>query len=153
MLESLKGQLLGTLEPNIVYLCLAMIAVLIVLTLIKKAIKFAVVLVVFAVAMYSLVPMAKDFQNNYKFSVDSDGVLTITVDGKDLVLDNSEPESKYDDESRVEKLTVQKQSDGDYHLNIVYTDGSTQKFVVPSFMRSNLINYLNKQEYDYKLLE
>lgn len=153
MLESLKGQFLGTLDPKIVYLCLAMIAVLIILTIIKKAIKFAVVLVVFAVAMYSLVPMAKDFQNNYKFSVDSDGVLTITVDGKDLVLDNSEPESKYDDESRVEKLTVQKQSDGDYHLNIVYTDGSTQKFEVPGFMRSNLINYLNKQEYDYKLLE
>lgn len=153
MLESLKGQLLGTLDPKIVYLCLAMIAVLIILTIIKKAIKFAVVLVVFAVAMYSLVPMAKDFQNNYKFSVDSDGVLTITVGGKDLVLDNSEPENKYDDESRVEKLTVQKQSDGDYYLNIVYTDGSTQKFEVPSFMRSNLINYLNKQEYDYKLLE
>lgn len=153
MLESLKGQLLGSLDEKIVYLCLAVIVVLIIITLIKKAIKFAVVLVVFAVAMYLLVPIAKDFQNNYKFNVDSDGVLTITADGKDLVLDNSEPESRYDNKARVEKLTIQKQSDGDYHLNIEYTDRSTQKFVIPSFMRSNLINYLNKQEYDYKLLE
>ena len=151
MLESLKNQFLGSLDPKIVYVCLAVLAVLIILTLIKKAIKIAIVLAILGVVIYSVVPMAKNFQNDYKFSIDSKGVLTVTVEGKELVLDNTE--KRFDDDIRVDKLEVKRESSGEYALKIYYTDGTAQAFTVPGFMRTNLINYLDKHGFKYKVLE
>ena len=84
MILSLKEQFLSNLNPNVIYLCLGILVILLVLTIIKKAFKLAVVVVIIGALMYGTVPLAKDFQSKYSIERDDRGAVVIKVDGNEF---------------------------------------------------------------------
>ena len=151
MVMSLKEQILGTLDPKVVYLCIAVLVVLLIITIVKKFAVAAIIVVLVGVGMYSLVPAALDFQENYSISRE-DGIVTIRVDGKEFQFGNSIKNADKDIPA-IKQATLTRQSDGTYTLKIFYVDGGVGTFNVPGYMRSALNKYLESMVTNYKLTE
>ncbi|MBR1453448.1 MAG: hypothetical protein IJ593_02220 [Lachnospiraceae bacterium] len=155
MIDSIKDQLLSTLDPNIVYMCVAVLAVLVILALVKKAFKIAAVIVVIAILFGFIAPMATEYQKNFSITSE-DGVLTLTVNGEQYVLNTKEVKDKYgevDNSDKILNVEMQRLASGEYTLTIKYADGNIGKFDVPGFMRSPIISFLDKYNVKHKLIE
>lgn len=148
MLMSLKEQLLGSLDPTIVYVCLGLLVVLLLLAIIKKAIGIAITVGIIAVLVYCLVPAAKDFQENFHIGM-ADNAIEITVDGKEYTLSIEEDEN----EVKLKNVEIERTSEGEYNIVSSYDDGSKSYFTIPGYMRQTILNYMKKLKIDYKLIE
>ena len=137
--------MLGNLDPNIVYVCIAVLAVGVILALIKKAMWIAFIMVVLGMAAYMLVPLAKDFQKNYYIGINDDKQLEIIVDGKTFSFGG--------EENGIKEINMERQQSGEYVLQIKYNDGGIATFTTPGYMRSTIIKYLKDNELKYNLWE
>lgn len=143
---SMMNEMLSTLDPKIVYICIAVLAVLALITLIKKAFVMAAIIAIIAVGAYAIVPIAKDFQENFSISINDENQLVIVAEGNEFILGG--------EEQIIKKIEIERQQSGDYLMKVFYGDQSSVGiFTVPSYMRDTLLKFINKMEYQYTLFE
>lgn len=124
--------ILGTLDTRIVMVFVGIMAICIVLSLIKKAFKVAIIVAILAILVSMLVPLANEFQEKYKFSLE-DGIVSITLDGQEYTIDRLECESIY---------LENKGMDG-YALVIQMEEGVFQ-VTIPRFMLESMQNFAER---------
>lgn len=146
MLLSLENQLLSNLDPKIVYLCIGMLAIVAIMSIIKKAIGIALIVAVLAVGMYFVIPAAQNFQKDYSISMSEDSI-DLKVQGNDFSIQFGE------DAVKIKSMEIVRNSEGEYKFDIKYVDGTSSNFKIPGFMRSTFLSYLDKIEIPYKLVE
>lgn len=142
-------QMLGSIDPMIIYVCVFMLAFVAVLSIIKKVIWLGICILVLAAGVYVIAPMAKEYQENFSIYVnDETNALVMVIDGREISIGG-----EYDDEIGINDIDIERLSSGEYELVIKYNNNEISKFQVPGFMRKPIVNYLNKNSYEYTMLE
>ena len=149
---SMMNEMLGTLDPKIVYLCIAVFIVAAILALIKKAVVITVIMVVVSIAAYAIVPIAKDFQEQYKISVNDDNQLVMVIEGRETVLTAIGDPDDEEFDAMVD-VEIERNKDGEYVLNIIHMSGGVTRVNVPSFMRDTMLKYFKNNSIAYELRE
>lgn len=127
------GEVLSQLDSRLVYILAGLLAISVIIALIKKAIKLAIIVGVIAFAISSLGPMASDFQNKYQLEVNRDKAV-ITIDNQKTQL------SKED----VSKLLFVNNGLSGYTITVKYNDG-IGSVNVPTFMVKSIKDFAENQ--------
>lgn len=138
-------QMLGNLDPNVVYVCIAVLVVGIILTLIKKAFFLAIIMVVLFMGATMLIPMAKEFQENYSIGINDDEQLEMVVNGKTFTFGG--------EDNGIQDINIERKKTGEYTLEIKYEDGGIATFTAPGYMRDTIIKYIKNNGFKYDLFE
>ena len=77
--------ILSEIDPKVVYIAVGLLAVSALISLIKKAIKIAVIVIIVALCISYLAPLAKQIQKDYKVSIEDDK-LYINIKGREFEL-------------------------------------------------------------------
>ena len=151
MVERILDSTLGNINPSILYVCAAVLIVMLILGIVKKAMSVIVVAVILVAGCLYLVLQVVEYQENFSIGINDDSQLVIIVDGKELVIGNDE----YDDDpsETVSNVDIERQPDGWYQLDINYEDSSKLTVNIPGFMKYPVIDYLKDQEMQYSLIE
>ena len=149
------NQFLSQLDPNIVKVCVAVLIVAFILSLAKKAVKLAIVVLVIAVACGGLIPKVTEFQKNYGVHTSNNGALIVTVDGKQFKFGDERGDS---DRNQIKDIEMVKESNGDYTVIINYADKHNENtgnytFSVPYFMKEPIKEYIDKYNYILSIRE
>ncbi|MGL5440161.1 MAG: hypothetical protein ACRDA4_07230 [Filifactoraceae bacterium] len=111
------------INPSTLYLIAGVLIILIVIGIIKKAIKLTVVICILLAINLYLVPIAKDLKDKYKVTLEN-GVIVMSVEGKEIKLDPKE----------CKEIKIIPNDEGSYTLRAVMKDGEKDvkipKFVV-----------------------
>lgn len=152
MVERILDSTLGNLDPTVLYICAAILVVMLILGIIKKVASVIIIALVLALGCIYLVPQVIEYQDNFSIGINEDKELSITVDGKEFTIDGNSDET--DDPSQtISNVNIERQSNGWYELEIMYEDASKIAVNIPGFMRSPVLEYLDDQEIEYKLTE
>ncbi len=133
MALGLEG-VLSQIDPNVIYVVVGILFISIVLALIKKAIKIALVVVVISVLLGGLAPMAKDFQANHKISVEN-GVVKIFVKGNTLELNKD----------LIKKIELVNKGVSGYKLKVTYEDGLST-IDIPDYMVNTVKMFVKEND-------
>lgn len=131
---------LAELDPTIVYIVIALFAVLLLITVIKKAIKFTIIVACIIAGLVLVVPVAQDFQSKYSFDI-KNGAAHVMTEGHELIVGEL-------DKIKSVKFTYNGLNGVD--VDIKYTD-TNMKFNVPSFLAESLQEYFDKYQINYKI--
>lgn len=139
-MSSMLEPFLAELDPTIVYIVIGLFAVLLLITIIKKAIKFTIVVAAIIACLVLVVPMAQDFQSKYQFDI-KDGAAHLVTEGQEVIVGEL-------DKIKEVKFTYNGLNGVD--VKIKYTD-TNMGFTVPSFLAESLQEYFDKYNIDYKI--
>lgn len=128
------GEMLSQVNPKVVYVVVGILLVSFVISLVKQAIKLAILVLIVTVGVSVLGPTATAFQDRYKFNI-SNGIATIQVDGKEIKLDKDE----------ITKIELVNGGVAGYVVNVTYKDGLSS-VTVPTFMSSMIKSYADKHK-------
>jgi len=128
-MEMILEPILAELDHRVIIGAVALLLIVGVLALVKKVVKLGIVVIVIALAVSTLGPMAKSFQEDYKFSIE-DGAIHMTISGAEYEISR---------ESYKEIVIVNKGM-GKYEVQAVSNDGEL-KVIVPSFMISKIQDF------------
>ena len=131
-MNMLLGNILSQLDYRVVYIFVGIVFISAILAIIKRAIKIGIVVIIIALSMSTLGPMAKNFQDTYKFSVNN-GIATIKTDSGTVTLDKN----------TIKNLQLINGGVNGYELKVTYADGLTD-IKIPSFMAALVKDYTNK---------
>ena len=139
-MTSMLEPLLAELDPKIIWIIVGLFVALLIITLIKKAIKLTLTVACVIVALMILTPMAEDFQSKYKFDI-ADGKAYITAEGQEFIIEelNKVKDAKF----------VYNGLNG-VDVSIKYTD-TNMNFNVPSFLAESIQEYFDKYDIPYKI--
>lgn len=127
--------ILSEIDPKVVYIAVGLLAVSALISLIKKAIKIAVIVIIVALCISYLAPLAKQIQKDYKVSIEDDK-LYINIKGREFELSKE----------GIEKIKLEHLGLKGYKLEVNYKDGF-DSIMIPNF----LINPIKKFIEDKKL--
>lgn len=139
-MDNMLQPILAELDPNIVYLVVAVFAVLLVLTVIKKAIKLTIIVAVITGCVFMLAPMAEDFQERYQFTVEDSQVI-LKVDGREYIIDNP---------TNIKEAKLVYTGKQTIDVVIKYTD-TNLGFTVPVFMGDTIKDFFEEYDVKYKV--
>lgn len=145
MIESIMNNVLGNIDPMVLYICAGVLVITFLLALIKKVISIVIITGVLVLGCLFLVPQVLDYQANFSVGVNEDNQLEIMVDGKSFSLGG--------EESDIVEIVLERRSDGWYDVKTETTEGSRGSFPVPGFMRSPIVTYLERNDTEYKIIE
>lgn len=131
---------LAELDPMIVWVVIGLFAVLLLITIIKKAIKFTIIVAAIIAGLVLVVPVAQDFQSKYQFEI-TDGKAVVVTDGQQVIVDNV---------GKIDKVTFTYNGLNGVDVEIKYTD-TRMNFNVPSFLAESLQSYFDKYDIKYKI--
>lgn len=146
MIERVMDNVLGNIDPMVIYICVGVLALCLVISIVKKMISFVFVTGILILGLIFLVPQVTSYQENFNIGVNEDNQLVITVDGNQLILGG--------EDSGISDIDIERQQNGWYELVISYDDESSiGRFSVPGFMRAPVLGFLDKSEIEYTLIE
>ena len=131
---------LAELDPMIVWVVIGLFAVLLLITVIKKAIKFTIIVAAIIAGLVLVIPVAQDFQSKYQFEI-ADGKAMVVTDGQQVIIDNI---------GKVENVVFTYNGLNGVDVSIKYTD-TNMKFNVPSFLAESIQEYFDKYDIKYKI--
>lgn len=140
-MNSVLAPILGELDTNLLIVFAVLMGACILFALIKKAIKIAAVVGCLMTIAILLIPYVKDFQNKFKFSIDS-GVATLVVDGSEYIIDRE----------LVEHIRIENKGFDGYKIEISEEDGITY-ITIPTYMVKNLTDFADKYKIDYEVFD
>ena len=118
-MSSILEPILGSLEPWAIYVFIAMMAVCLILSVIKKVFKITALVSVLIIIAIIILPMANDFQDRYGFSVE-DGVANIKMQGQVYKLDSKLTKSiEMKDNGSGDYLLIAPSVDNEGTLNVL----------------------------------
>ena len=126
--------ILSELDPRVITGVVVLLLIVGVLALIKKVIKIGVIVIILALSMSTLGPMAHSFQENYKFNVEN-GVIRVVLDGAEYEIDKD----------LCKKITLTNKGVTGYEVEAEFKD-EILKIVVPTFMMSKIQAFGNKHD-------
>lgn len=124
--------ILGNLDNRIVIVFIVIMAICLILALIKKVFKVAIFVAILAIAASFLMPIAKDFQEKYQFSLE-DGTAIIKVEGQEYKLDRIE----------CKNIEMENKGSAGYELRAETSDG-TLDIIVPTFMLDSVKHFAER---------
>lgn len=139
-MSSLIQPILAELDPTIVMIVIAMFVVLLIITIIKKAIKFVIMTTVIIGVLILSIPAAKSFQENYNFEI-KDNAAYIISQGQDYVID---------DIGKIKSATFIYNGLNGVDVQIKYID-TNFSINLPSFMAESLQKFFDKYGIAYKI--
>ena len=145
MVGLMKDNILSQLDPNIIYVCVGIMVVTLIIAIIKRAVKIALVITVVSVLVYSLAPMASEYQDKFSIHVGEGNVLEMNIDGHEYKVGG--------EDSGIKSTEFERLSDGNYNLKIMFQNGEIQYIEVPGFMRDAVVKYFDTNEITNKLIE
>lgn len=140
-MEYIFGGVLSQLDPKVLYVVVGILMLSVILSILKRAVKMAIIIGVMALAVGSLGPMAQQIQENYAFDV-RDGVANITVHGQVVELDRE----------KIKEVKLINKGTSGYSLKVQYDDAITE-VKVPTFMVSEIKQYAGKYDIPFILEE
>ena len=141
-MDIILGDMLSQLDPKVVYIFVGVMIISAVLAIIKKAIKIGIIVVIIALSVSTLGPMAKEFQDKYKFSIDS-GVATIQAENNTIKLDKN----------TIKDIELINKGVNGYELKVKYKDDGYSHIKIPTFMAPLVKEYATKYSIPAKLVE
>lgn len=139
-MDNILQPILAELDPSVVYIVVAVFAVLLVLTIIKKAIKLAIIVAIITGCIFMLAPMAEDFQEKYSFTVESDQLI-IKTGGREYKLNNP---------TAIKEAKLVYTGKQTIDVKIKYTD-TNLNFTIPVFMGEGIKDFLEQYDIPYKV--
>lgn len=139
-MTSMLEPILSQLKTEYILIFVGIMAVCAILAIIKKAVKVGIIVIVLALAVGSLAPMATEFQKDYKFEV-VDGQAHMYVKGEEYIVDRRE----------VKTMELENKNGSQYKLIVYCTDGDSIQVLIPSFMRDPLFDFADQYGLDYEI--
>lgn len=139
-MTSMLEPFLAELDPSVVWIVIALFVALLLITIIKKAIKFTIIVACLIAGLVLVIPVAEDFQSKYQFEI-TDGEAHITTEGQELIVGEL---------SKIKSVKFTYSGLNGVDVNIKYTD-TNMSFTVPSFLAESLQEYFDKYDIDYKI--
>lgn len=131
-METLLEPILAELDYRVVIGAVAILLIVGVLALVKKVIKVGIVVIILALSLSTLGPMAQSFQENYKFNVEN-GAIHIVLSGNEYTIDKD----------LCEEINMTSKGIKGYELEAVFEDG-TLRVMIPTFMMGKIQAFGNK---------
>ena len=131
-METLLEPILAELDYRVVIGAVAILLIVGALALVKKVIKVGIVVIILALSLSTLGPMAQSFQENYKFNVEN-GVIHIVLSGNEYTIDKD----------LCEEINMTSKGIKGYELEAVFEDG-TLRVMIPTFMVEKIQAFGNK---------
>lgn len=139
-MENMLQPILAELDPKVVYIVVAMFALLVVLAIVKKALKIAIVVAVFGSCIFLLAPAAKEFQSNFKINTEQ-GAIHLLSEGQEYTIDNF---------ANIKKATLIYNGKQQIEVDIEYNE-SFLNFTVPAFMGEQIKEFFDSHDVKYKI--
>lgn len=140
-MTSMLEPILGQVDPTVLWVFIGIMAVCVVLSIIKKAIKIAVTVALIASLATVIAPLAQEFQENYKFEiVDSTAILKIK--GEEFRLSRDE----------CKDIRLENKGSKGYSL-IVDTKNGKLDIIIPTFMMTSMRDFADKYGIPVSVLE
>lgn len=139
-MDNLLQPILAELDPTVVYIVVGLFAVLLILTVIKKAVKLALIVAIIMGCVFMLAPMAEDFQEKYSVVTETDQIL-IKVDGREYEINNP---------TAIKEAKLVYTGKQTIDVKIKYTD-TNLNFNVPVFMGEGIKEFFEKHNIAYKV--
>lgn len=139
-MTSMLEPILAELDPRILWVIVGLFVALLIITLIKKAIKLTLTVACIIAALMILMPMAEDFQSKYNFDIE-DGKAYITTEGQEFIIEEL---------SKVKEAKFIYNGINGVDVSIKYTD-TNMNFNVPSFLAESIQEYFDKYDIPYKI--
>lgn len=133
--------ILSELNPTYVWIFVGICAILVVLSIVKKAIKLALIVGLIGLCVSVVAPWAQDFQEKYKINFDN-GALVMKVNGEDFRLDKE----------AIKSMQLVNDGFGNYSLGITYDDG-LQTIGLPTFMTNTIKEFADRYSIPIEVLE
>lgn len=124
--------ILGTVDPKIIYMFAGIMGVCIILAIIKKVFKVAIIVTIIAAIALAIVPFAEDFQEKYKYNLE-DGIVTIMIEGQQYLIDRADCKS----------IEMQNEGMAGYSLRVVASDGALE-IIIPTFMKPSVEDFASR---------
>ena len=114
-------QLLGNIDKRVLIAAAVVLAILFVISLIKKAIKLTISIGIILAINIFIIPIVKEYQEKYNFRIEEDKIM-VTVDGTDVTLSKDS----------IQKIKFNGKDDDSnmYSITIIHS-GDTFEFEVP----------------------
>lgn len=137
---SMLEPFLAELDTSVVLIVIALFSVLLIITMIKKAIKFTIAVAIIIAGLIFVIPMAQDFQSKYSFEIEN-GKAIIVTEGQRLIVDELD---------KIEEVTFTYNGLQGVNVKIKYT-GNSMSATIPSFLAESLQKYFDKYAISYKI--
>lgn len=118
------NNLLINMDPKTWYILAGLCAILLIISIIKKAIKLGVVILITIIMFLMTGPQAKDIHKSYNIQIDSD-TITVTLDGQQTLIER---------EGLSDITMMRKEERGDNYLIFAYKNGHTKEIQLPDMM-------------------
>ena len=133
---SFLSALYSVLDPTLLKGGITVLALLVVLSIVKKAVKLAVFIAIVAIGVSFLLPVARELREKYSISMDGEQ-LVMVVDGQTIRIGG--------DADLIRDMTLAKNTDGAYIVTVVYgSPGGKTSFEIPPFMRWAFQAYIDR---------
>lgn len=133
MAELINGVLIQ-LDENTMYIVIGIFLFTAILTLIRKAIKITIVMIILALLITAVIPVAKDIQDKYGVRL-GNGCIILKIDGNDVTIDKNS----------IKDIKITKEGVFGHDIEIKYSDGLS-KIKVPDFMMTEIRKYFEREE-------
>lgn len=146
-MESMLAPILQEVDTRILIGFAVVMGILVVVTLIKKAVKLSAVVAAFAAIAIAIVPAANDFQEKYKFNI-VDGAAVFSIEGTDYKIDKR----------TVDNIEMENTGFSGYKTVITFlgNEGEASSNItlnIPTFMVSSIRDFADKQDIKIKVRE
>lgn len=131
-MESFLAPILGEVDTRLLIVLAVGLVIFLILAILKKALKLAIGIGIAAIIIIYAVPMATEFQKDYKFEV-ADGVAVVTIKGKEFELDKD----------YITDISLVNEGLSGWRAEIASEDGVTH-VVIPQFMYESVKGFANK---------
>jgi hypothetical protein len=139
-MSSLVEPFLAELDTKVVLVMICAFAILLALTILKRALKLAIFVGVVIAALFLVIPVAQDFQKNYHFEIEN-GKANIVSEGQNVTVD---------DLDNIKKVKFVYNGLNGVDVHITYKDTS-MSFNVPSFLAESLQDYFDSYHITYEI--
>lgn len=140
-METLLEPILAELDMKVVIVAVGILLTIGIIALVKKVMKAGISVIIVAILIATLGPMAQSFQENYRFNIEG-GVMQIGLGENDYVIDR--------DSCKEIKLT--NKGIAGYEVEAVFEDGLL-KIMIPTFMMGQIVTFSDRYNIPTTVIE
>lgn len=140
-MTDMLAPILSEIEPTYIWMLVGICAIVLLLSLLKKAVKLAITVLIIGLCATAVVPWAQNFQEKYQIRVE-DGALAMKIDGEDFFIDRE----------GIKSMQLVNDGFGNYSLGITYKDG-LQTIKLPTFMTNTIKEFAERYYIPIEVLE
>lgn len=133
--------ILANVDTKVILIVAGILVISGILAIIKKVVKLGLVMLVVAILVSTLIPMAQSFQEKYSINV-SNGVIALKVDGKEYNIDKENCKS----------ITIENKGLSTYLVSAEFNAGRLA-ITMPGFMVNKIKDFGEKHKIPIKMLE